>query len=248
MIRCIIVDDEELAQNVLEKYISSLPWMDLLHKFDNVIETIAYLRDNTVDLMFLDIRMPELSGLKMLSTLKDPPKVILTTAYSEYALESYKYAVVDYLLKPVEFDRFLIAVNKVSKQIQLESSLKVHLQKSAPPVKYLFVYQDQNTYKIDFEDILYIKAEGNYISIKTKDKKFITRETMKDIEKRLDDNVFVRVNKSYIVSILKIMRLFGNTIVIAGEKIPIGTIYKMKLFEKLNPAGKNIKKDLFSPD
>jgi DNA-binding LytR/AlgR family response regulator len=236
MIRCIIVDDEELAQNVLEKYISSVPWMELLQKFDNTIESMAYLRDNTVDLMFLDIRMPELSGLKMLNILKDPPKIILTTAYSEYALESYKYGVVDYLLKPIEFDRFLIAVNKVSKQIQLERSSKVQLQESAPPAKYFFVYQDQNTYRIDFEDILYIKAEGNYISIKTKDKNFITRETMKDVEKRLNDNIFVRVNKSYIVSILKIMRVFGNTIVIAEEKIPIGKIYKMKLFEKLNPA------------
>jgi len=236
MIRCIIVDDEELAQNVLKKYISSVPWMELLQKFDNAIEAMAYLRDNTVDLMFLDIRMPELSGLKMLNILKDPPKIILTTAYSEYALESYKYAVVDYLLKPVELDRFLIAVNKASKQIQLESSSKVQLQESAPPAKYFFVYQDQNTYKIDFEDILYIKAEGNYISIKTKDKNFITRETMKDVEKRLDDNIFVRVNKSYIVSILKIMRVFGNTIVIAEEKIPIGKFYKIKLFEKLNPT------------
>jgi DNA-binding LytR/AlgR family response regulator len=236
MIRCIIVDDEELAQNVLEKYISSVPWMALLQKFDNAIETIAYLRDNSVDLMFLDIRMPELSGLKMLNTLKDPPKVILTTAYSEYALESYKYAVTDYLLKPIELDRFLIAVNKVLNQIQLESSSKDQLQESASQAKYLFVYQDQNTYKIDFEDILYIKAEGNYISIKTKDKNFITRETMKDIERRLDDNIFIRVNKSYIVSIPKIMRVFGNTIVIAEEKIPIGKIYKMKVFDKINPA------------
>ena len=234
MISCIIVDDEELAQNVIEKYISSIPWLELLQKFDNAIETISYLRDNTIDLMFLDIRMPELSGLKMLNTLKNAPKVILTTAYSEYALESYNYSVVDYLLKPVELDRFLIAVNKASQQIQLESMLKGQSVNYTKTVKYLFVYQDQNTYKVDFDDILYIKAEGNYISIKTNEKNYITRETMKAIEKQLAEDIFVRVNKSYIVSIQKIERVFGNTIVIADEEIPIGKIYKMKFLEILN--------------
>lgn len=234
MISCIIVDDEELAQNVIEKYISSVSWLDLLQKFDNAIDTISYLRDNNVDLIFLDIRMPELSGLQMLNTLNNPPKVILTTAYSEYALESYSYSVVDYLLKPVEFDRFLIAVNKASQQIQLESLPKESSQEYSKIEKYLFVYQDQNTYKVDFDDILYIKAEGNYISIKTTERKFITRETMKIIEKKLPDDLFVRVNKSFIVSIQKIERVFGNIIVIADEEISIGRIFKMKFMEKLN--------------
>ena len=234
MINCIIVDDEELAQNVLGKYIFSISWLQLLQKFDNAIDTISYLRENPVDLMFLDIRMPELSGLKMLNTLTNPPKVILTTAYSEYALESYNYSVADYLLKPIEFDRFLIAVNKVSKQIELENSSKNQTNEEPPGLKQLFVYQDHNTYKINFEDIDYIKAEGNYIYIKTKEKNFISRETMVDIEKRLDKVLFVRVHKSYIVSIPKIKRVFGNIIEIANEKIPIGNTYKMKFQEKLN--------------
>ncbi len=234
MIGCIIVDDEELAQNVIEKYISSIPWLELLHKFDNAIETISYLRDNTVDLMFLDIRMPELSGLKMLNTLKNAPKVILTTAYSEYALESYNYTVVDYLLKPIEFDRFLIAINKASQQIQLENLPKEQSLEYTKATNHLFVYQDQNNYKVDFNDILYIKAEGNYISIKTNVKNYITRETMKVIEKRLPASEFVRVNKSYIVSVQKIKKVYGNTIVIANEEIPIGKIFKMKFMDMLN--------------
>lgn len=234
MISCIIVDDEELAQNVIEKYISSIPWLELLQKFDNAIETISYLRDNTVDLMFLDIRMPELSGLKMLNTLKNAPKVILTTAYSEYALESYNYSVVDYLLKPVELDRFLIAINKASQQIQQEELSKGQSEKYTNTTNYLFVYQDQNTYKVDFDNILYIKAEGNYISIKTNEKNYIVRETMKAIEKQLPINLFVRVNKSYIVSIQKIDRVYGNTIVIADEDISIGKIFKMRFMDILN--------------
>ncbi len=234
MITCIIVDDEELAQSVLEKYISSIPWLNLLHKFDNAIDTISYLKDNTVDMMLLDIRMPELSGLKMLNTLKNPPKVILTTAYSEYALESYNYAVVDYLLKPVEFDRFLIAVNKICQQIELENLSKNLITESSTTTKYLFVYENKNIYKVNFDDILYIKAEGNYISIKTNDKNYLTRETMKVIEKRLPVELFVRVNKSHIVSIQKINKVYGNTIVIADDEISIGKIFKMKFMDKLN--------------
>lgn len=234
MIRCIIVDDEELAQNVLEKYIAAVPWLNCLGKFDNAIETIAYLEDNTVDLMFLDIRMPELSGLKMLNTLSDPPRVILTTAYSEYALESYSYDVIDYLLKPIGFDRFLTAVNKVSKQIQSENAIKTTQQETAI-INEIFVYQDGGTYRVDFEDILYIKAEGNYVSIVTEHKNYFVRETLKEIEKRLDASVFARANKSYIVSIHRISKVFGSTVVIGDEKISIGKIYKMKFFEKMNP-------------
>ncbi len=234
MISCIIVDDEELAQNVLEKYISAVPWLNLLEKFDNAIDTISYLGDNSVDLIFLDIRMPELSGLKMLNTLKNPPKVILTTAYSDYALESYNYAVVDYLLKPIEFDRFLIAANKASQQIQLENSSSNQNKGATIEANYLFVYQDQVTHKIDFNDILYIKGEGNYLSIKTTERNYFIRETMKAIEEKLAPNLFVRANKSFIVSVAKIDKVYGNTILVEDEKISIGKIYKMKFFECLN--------------
>ncbi len=232
MIKCIVVDDEELAQNVLVKYISSIPWLDLVQKFDSTLDVISYLRENNIPLMFLDIRMPELSGLQMLNTMEDPPKVILTTAYSEYALESYNYAVIDYLLKPIEFERFLLAVNKVSKLIQLESESSVQ-QTEGSTASSIFVAQNQNTYKVDLQDINYIKAEGNYISIKTLGKNYITRETMKDMETRLPGDQFVRVNKSYIVSIQKIVRVYGNTIVIADEEIPIGKVFKMKFLAKL---------------
>jgi two-component system LytT family response regulator len=232
MIKCIVVDDEELAQNVLVKYISSIPWLDLVQKFDNSLSAISFLRENKIHLMFLDIRMPELSGLQMLNTMEDPPKVILTTAYSEYALESYNYAVVDYLLKPIEFERFLLAVNKVSKLIHLESESSVQKTEGLAASS-LFIAENQNTYKVDLQDINYIKAEGNYLSIKTAGKNYITRETMKEMETRLPGDQFVRVNKSYIVSIQKIVRVYGNTVVIADEEIPIGKVFKMKVLEKL---------------
>ena len=235
MIKCIVVDDEELAQDVLVKYIDSLPWLDLVRTFDNTLDTITFLREHSIHLMFLDIRMPELSGLQMLNTLEEPPKVVLTTAYSEYALESYAYNVVDYLLKPIEFERFLIAVNKVSSLIQLENASR-EKQGEGTLAASIFIAQDQSTIKVDFEDILYLKAEGNYISIKCVGKNYITRETMKEMEGRLPGNQFVRVNKSYIVSIQKIIRVYGNTVVLADEEIPIGKVFKMKFMEKLQQS------------
>lgn len=237
MIRCIIVDDEELAHKVLEKYIESLPWMSLAEKFYNAIDTISYLRDNPVDLMFLDIRMPELSGLKMLNTLKNPPQVILTTAYAEYAIESYNYEVIDYLLKPIEFERFLIAVNRVSRN--MEATLHSEANSNGEELKdnFIFVYQDHYTHRVDFRDILYIKSEGNYISIKTKSRNFITRNTMQETEKRLPGNLFIRIHKSYMVNRNNIKRVYGNTVVFDEGEIPIGKIYRRAFMEKLrNPS------------
>jgi len=231
MIKCIIVDDEELAQNVLEKYINSIPWLELVKKCDNAIETLSFLRKNCIDIMFLDIKMPELSGLQMLNALETQPKVILTTAYSEYALDSYDYAVIDYLLKPIEFDRFLIAVNKAAKQIEMEKKSSKKDEKQ--PLDSLFIYQDQTTFRIPFDHIFYIKAEGNYISIKSDSKNYITRESMHDIEDKLDKDIFARVHKSYIVSLKKIKKIYGNRVIIDNEKIPIGNFYKLKFLEKL---------------
>ena len=141
MIKCIIVDDERLAQNVLERYISKVAWLELLIKCDNAIDAIAYLRSNEVDLVFLDIQMPELSGLKMLDTIIVPPKVILTTAFSEYALESYEYSVIDYLLKPIEFERFIKAINKLVKPVNSENEIIRDGTKQSDE-SYLFISHD----------------------------------------------------------------------------------------------------------
>lgn len=231
MINCIIVDDEVLAQNVLEKYISMTPELRLIKKLDNAIDTISFLKENNIGLIFLDIKMPELSGLKMLKTIDNQPKVILTTAYSEYALESYDYSVIDYLLKPIEVDRFLIAVNKAIKIINLEKqNNKETIEQEIP--EYIFVYQDQITHKIPIDEIIYIKAEGNYISIKTVNKNYVTRSTMNEIEDKLNNN-FVRVHKSFVVALNKIEQIYGNTVKINDEKIPIGSHYKMRFIDRL---------------
>ncbi len=222
---CIIVDDESLAQNVLETYISSVSTLHLLKKCNSALEAISYLHENKVDLIFLDINMPELSGLEMLKTLTDPPQVILTTAYSEYALESYDYGVADYLLKPFSLERFLKAVNRVTHKFEPSDSNKKTLQKSNK----IILRQDKVIHSVSTEDIEYVKAYGNYLSVFTKAKKYIVRDTISAFEQKLSRHLFVRVHKSYVVQINKISTIDGNRLYIGDTKVPIGNYYKQSL-------------------
>lgn len=230
-IKCLIIDDEILAQNVIENYISTIPTLKLVGKCDNAVEAISFLHNNPVDLLFLDLNMPELSGLDMLKTLTKPPKVILTTAYSEYALESYEYGVVDYLLKPIKLERFIKSVNKVVAQFNQPA---VHDEHEAEAKFHtIFIKDDQVTYQVSAEDILYVEAYGNYLKVHTPGKVYVTRETMHDIEKKLPEHVFMRVHKSFIISLSKIQSISGNRVFINQQEIPIGEMYKLALKQKI---------------
>ncbi len=236
-IKCIIVDDEPLAQSVLVNYISALPSLELVKTCNNAIEAIAFLHEHKVDLMFLDIKMPELSGLDMLKTLPNPPTVIITTAHSEYAMEGYEYSVVDYLLKPFSFERFLKAVNKV---VQKEE--KLTKTESYPGVKpethFVFLKVDKTLTKVDFSDILYIEGYGNFIKVYLEgNKMLLVSETMTSIEKRLPETLFIRTHKSYIVSIKNIAMIYLHDVKVGGKSIPVGNIYKMKVDEVLKKLG-----------
>lgn len=226
-IRCLIVDDEELALNVLEKFIATIPTLELVGKCDNAIEAISFLHNNEVDLLFLDINMPELSGLDMLKTLTNAPKVILTTAYSEYALESYEYGVVDYLLKPIKIERFIKAVNKVVMQFEEFKKSEKSITKEKP--KTIFIKEEQSSYQINHQDILYIESYGNYLKVHTKEKTYVTRETMQNILNALKNDAFVRVHKSYIVNLYYINKVYGNTIKLSNIEIPIGASFKSEV-------------------
>ncbi len=230
-IKCLIIDDEVLAQNVIENYISTIPTLKLVGKCDNAVEAISFLHNNSVDLLFLDLNMPELSGLDMLKTLTKPPKVILTTAYSEYALESYEYGVVDYLLKPIKLERFIKSVNKVVEQFNQQAVHDEH--KDEAKFQTVFIKDDQVTYQVSTEDILYVEAYGNYLKVHTPGKVYVTRETMHDIEKKLPENVFMRVHKSFIISLSKIQSISGNRVFINQQEIPIGEMYKLALKQKI---------------
>jgi len=227
-IKCIVVDDEPLAQNVLEKYIASLSSLELVKKCNNALEAMSFLHENEVDLMFLDIKMPQMTGLEFLKTLTHPPEVILTTAYSGYALEGYEYSVVDYLLKPFSFERFLKAVNKVIMKKSVETN-HISTSENKTYEDFIFLKADKIDHRIPFSDIIYIEGCGNYIKVFTKDKMLLVSETMTTIEKNLPVNLFVRVHKSFIVSIAKIQQVEGNMIRIGKKSIPIGNFYKMNV-------------------
>ena len=230
-IKCLIVDDEILAQDVIEKYILATPTLKLAGKCDNAIEAITFLHNNKVDLMFLDLNMPEMGGLEMLKTLSRPPKVIFTTAYSEYALESYEYGAVDYLLKPIKFERFMKAINKLVEQFTVSMQ---EVSSQDDDNSSVFIKEDQITYQLKTATILYIEAYGNYLKVHTPDKTYVIRETMHEMQNLLPEKEFIRVHKSYIVSLAHIESIMGNRISIKGEEIPVGEIYKLSLKERIN--------------
>jgi DNA-binding LytR/AlgR family response regulator len=238
-IKCIIVEDEPLAQRVLEKYITSLTSLELAKKCNNALEAAAFLHRNKVDLIFLDIKMPELTGMDFLKTLSDPPAVIITTAYAEYALEGYEYSVIDYLLKPVSFERFLKAVNKVIKM--LNTGTKNAAAGEEAGADFIFLKSDKINHKIHFAQIDYIEGCGNYIKVFFDDRMIIVSERMSAVEKSLPPHRFVRTHKSYIAAVNKIEQVGGSHVRIKGKNIPVGSVYKMRLNEilekyKLNKA------------
>nr|WP_084407013.1 LytTR family DNA-binding domain-containing protein [Pedobacter panaciterrae] len=219
--KCIIVDDEPAAHYVLVNYISQNPQLELTHQCYNAIETLNILRNNTVDLMFLDIDMPEISGLELLQTLKTIPRTILTTAYSEFALESYEYGVIDYLLKPIYYPRF---VKSIERFLALDLVEKPKTTDSTISLKV-----DGIVIELAPEDILYAQSYGNYVKIFTSDKSHLASITTNQLESLLPHDHFVRVHKSYIVAIKRIVKVERDTIFIDNEKIPIGITYRSNL-------------------
>lgn len=241
-VRCMIVDDEPLAHKVLEKYISQVQRLELVMNCKNAMEAINFLHSNSVDLIFLDINMPDLSGIDFLKTLQHKPQVIFTTAYSEFALESYEYGVTDYLLKPIKFDRFLKAVNKVldlAKDKPVKTKLNKEIKEESEEFseeenEYVFFKQDSSVYKVKYSEILYVEAFGNYLKVFTVTQKIVARKTMTEFEQELPYENLVRVHKSYFINILKIDKIELNQIHIGDKQISIGTIYKSELLKKLN--------------
>ncbi len=243
-IRCLIVDDEPLAQRVVERYMDDLPELVLVKKCNDAIEARDVLFSEEVDLMFLDINMPKLSGLTFLKTLKNPPLVIITTAYREYALEGFELDVVDYLNKPFSFERFLNAINKVTERLQSRQKTAARVPADSPqqPVAqaeeaFIFVKSDKVTYKINHKDILYIESVGDYIKIITNDKNVMSYQSLKKLEDVLPVKYFPRVHKSFIVSVSKIDSIEGNQIKIKDNIIPIGRNYKQHFQEIIGSFG-----------
>jgi len=222
---CICIDDEPLSHEILENYIEKVPGLRLQASFYNAIDALAYLNQNSVDLIFLDINMPELTGIGLLKSLHNPPAVIFTSAYPEYAVDGFDLKIVDFLLKPFSFERFLKAVNKV---FQSKNNI------SDPATGAFLVVKDgKKIYRIKHDEIRYFESAGDYVKVHTAQKVHVVNETLKHFEGSLPTLDFLRVHRSFIISIAKIDYLDGNQVYISKMPIPIGKSYKEALVERL---------------
>lgn len=226
-IKCIVVDDEPLAVSLLGSYIEKIPFFELVFSTENPIEALEYIRKNEADLIFLDIQMSELSGINFMKIVGDKLKYILTTAYSEYALEGYEHNVIDYLLKPISFDRFQKSALKAQERFPTNET-------SAN--SYFFVKSSGQQHKINFDEILYIESIKDYVNIKTDNQEYIVLDTLKSLENQLPEN-FARVHKSFILNLDKIEKIdVRNVFLNSGKEIPIGETYKSEFFQKLKKS------------
>jgi DNA-binding LytR/AlgR family response regulator len=232
-IKCLIIDDEPLAQRVIERYAEEVTFLDIVQKCNNSLDALELLRSHDIELIFLDINMPKLSGLEFLRTLKHPPLIIITTAYASYAVQGFELGVVDYLMKPFSFDRFLKAVQKAQ---DILSSRKV--QQAEPHVQekqeeqHIFIKSSKKTYRVRIEDILYIEALGDYVKIYTTERMIVSYQSLKNIENLLPPASFPRIHKSYIIALSKVDTIEGNHVKIRNQVIPIGSNFKAG-FDKL---------------
>lgn len=233
-----VVEDEPPAQKVLKKYIGDLSNLHLIKVCNNALDAIEELRKHQIHILFLDIQLPKLTGVKFLKSLKDPPQTIFTTAYSEYALEGFELDAVDYLLKPFSFERFLRAVNKAIDRIERQPRLIKNEKKSDSELNdsesdFVFFKSDKKIYRIDLEELLYIQAVKDYVKIVTKNGSHLILQTLKHWERILPGQIFQRAHKSFIVNLKKIDNINGNIIKLGDKEIPIGRHYREDLLKEI---------------
>jgi len=233
-IRCIAVDDEPLALRVIESHVEKLSEVELVAKCSNAIEAFEILKQKDVDLIFLDIQMPELTGIEFLKSLRNPPLVIFTTAYRNYAIYAFELDVLDYLLKPISFDRFLKAINKYyARHEEKHKEVKNVSVGSTPEKDHIFVKKNKTLVKIHFKDIFFIESLKDYVKIHTPEETHMVKYQISHLEQELPDEQFIRVHKSFIVSTEKIASISPRSVGIGEEKIPIGRNYKEFVLKSL---------------
>tara|TARA_R110002050_G_scaffold300779_1_gene472584 strand:- start:6434 stop:7171 length:738 start_codon:yes stop_codon:yes gene_type:complete len=233
-IKCIVVDDEPIARKYLSDYIAKMPQLELLATFGKAADAYQTIETGEAELVFLDIQMPGITGIEFLRTLQKKPHIILTTAYSEYALEGYELDVTDYLLKPVAFERFARAVNKVVSKLNPQPGTEAPVSEEADKVQpvsrdFIFVKSGYKSVKVEIADILYVEGMKEYIVIHTKEKKYTKLDRMKNFENLLKGKGFIRIHKSFIVPVKNIDAVFGNTVEINGKQLPLGRSYRVEV-------------------
>ena len=223
---CLVIDDEPMARDVLRRYIEKVPALEIAGEYSNAIDALVFLQNTQVDLIFLDIRMPELLGTEFVRSLQNPPKIIFTTAFKEYALDGFELDAVDYLLKPVRFERFLKALNKAFPKKEKEQINNNIVSEKKSSNDFIYLRVDRKLVKIILADLLYIESARDYVKVFTKDASYITRQTISSIEAMLSGNEFIRIHRSYIISIKKITSFTNELVEIGNKELPIGKFYR----------------------
>jgi len=232
--KCLVIDDEPLARDLMRNHIEKLENFEIIADCGDAMQALQELRNCQVDLMFMDIQMPQITGIEFLKTLKYPPKVIITTAYREYALDGFELDVVDYLLKPITFERFLKSINKYYQIAQEESPNTVPAAPSTfPETAYIYVKENKKVIKLHLNEILYVEGLSEYVQIHTSKKRIVTKTSMTKMQEKLPDTGFMRIHKSFIVSMDKIEAFTTNSIEVPGKELPIGRSYKNSVLEAL---------------
>ena len=224
-LRCSIVEDEPLARNLLADYVRKVSYLELIEACSNPLQALEVLRNHPVDLMFLDIQMPEITGITLLKALQKKPLVILTTAYSEYALESYELDVVDYLLKPITFDRFLKAVDKASQRMA-PATARQEQSGDEKPSPFVFIKDGTKLVKISYDDILFVEGLKDYVTIVTKSQKIVSLQRLKSLETQLPADKFIRIHHSYIIALRAVDTIHKGEVQIGTHFIPISDSYR----------------------
>ena len=234
-IKCLVVDDEPPAREIIRRYIEEVPLLELVGECSNAIQALTTLQQTRVDLLFLDIRMPQLNGNDFLKTIKHPPKVIFTTAYTDYAIEGYELDVIDYLLKPIHFDRFIKAVSKTFPLTPMqEGDVALSAEENGNPDPFVYFRADRKMIKVMLRDILYIESMKDYVKIVTTTGTIISKQSISSVEEMLPEKKFVRTHRSFIISLEKIRSFTNELVEIDKAEIPIGKLYRNTVIKVLS--------------
>ncbi len=232
---CIIIDDEATARAIIAQLCSNIPSLNILEEFPNAIQAIKYLNQNEVDLIFLDIHMPDFTGFDFIQTLKNPPKIILTTSDAQFAIEAFEYdCIVDYLVKPIALPRFEKAIKKAESFVSTTSADADNDKVETTSGNDLYVNIDRRLIKIDIPSIYLIEAKGDYIHVKTEDKNYTVHSTLKKIEEKLPNDLFLKIHRSYVINVQKIIDIEDNSVLIKKDVIPVSRSNRPELMKRLN--------------
>lgn len=229
-IKCVLVDDEPLAIKVLQNYFTNFPDFEITGTFSNALQALEFINNNSVDAVFLDVNMPMMNGFELIRLIEYKTKIIITTAYREFAAESYELDVLDYLIKPIPLPRFIKCINRISTEINLKNNIKTEIHRVEP---HLFIKVEKKMVKITIDEILFVEGMKEYIKVVTTDKSYITHKSLTSLSEELPEDRFIRIHKSYIIAIDKIKSIEGNRIQMLSYTLPIGRNYSKEVKNKI---------------